>query len=233
MIIPAYNEEKRSANFIPILIDFVKKHLKDTEIIIVDDGSRDNTKWKIKKIIKSKKASSFVRIIGYSTNKGKGSAVAYGVKAAKGSKILFIDADGAINPDQIPAMLKKLDEYDFVAGDRRSARSRIKTTLLRKITSFGFNMWVSLLFQYSYRDNLCGFKGFRRNIAKTLFSDLVDKRWIFDVELFFKAKKKKYSIYFLPIKWHYVGGSRIKMFIDPILWFLRLITLRYQLRNYH
>lgn len=233
IIVPMYNEEKRSARFIPNLLSFVKNKIPKTEVILVDDGSKDNTSGMMRSIIKIEKAESFATVIGYDKNKGKGNAVAFGVKMAKGNKILFIDADGSIQPKEIPSMLSKLDECDFVAGTRASSKSKIKTTPIRKMTSIGFNLLVSLIFQYSYRDNLCGFKGFRKNIAKKLFSDLKDKRWIFDVELFYKAKKKGYSVCFLPIKWKHVGNSRVNIIKDPILWFLRLIILRFQIRNYH
>jgi dolichyl-phosphate beta-glucosyltransferase len=231
IIVPAYNEAHRSQRFLPALFDYVKKHVPSSEIIIVDDGSKDRTKEVISKLIKKKNAS-FARVIGYAENQGKGNAVSFGVHAAKGDKILFIDADGSISPEEIPKMLALLDEYDVVVGDRLSAKSKVKSTFLRKFFSFGFNSLVSLLFQYSYRDNLCGFKGFRRDVAKTVFSHLKDKRWVFDVELFFKIKRKEYSIYFLPIAWHHVAGSRINLFKDPLLWFVRLIRLRWQLRNY-
>ncbi|MBN2420932.1 glycosyltransferase [Candidatus Woesearchaeota archaeon] len=232
IIVPAYNEEKRSGKFIPFLLDFIKKHIPKTEIIIVNDGSTDSTAAVVNAHIKRLNAQKFAKVIGYSKNKGKGNAVAFGVKAAKGEKILFIDADGSISPEEIPCLLKKLNEYEVVCGDRTSARSKIKTTVFRKITSFGFNFAVAVLFGYGMRDNLCGFKGFKKSVAKEIFSDLKDRRWVFDVELLYKIKKKKYSLHFMPIAWKYVGNSRIKMFIDPIKWFFRLISLRWQIRNY-
>lgn len=232
IIVPAYNEEKRAMGFIPLLLDYAHLRIPNSEIIIVDDGSKDNTRKILSELIKSKKAQSFARVIGYTQNKGKGNAVMFGVHAARGDKVVFIDADGSIPPDQIPSMLEKLDEYDVVSGDRISKQSKIRKTFLRNFFSFGFNFFVSVLFQYSYRDNLCGFKGFKKNIAQDLFYDLKDKRWVFDVELFFKIKKRGYSLYFLPIVWKHVGGSRINLFKEPFLWFLRLIKLRYELRNY-
>jgi len=232
IIVPAFNEEERSLKFIPHLLAYVKKHIHSSEIIIVDDGSSDRTVDVVKKMIIRARAQKIAKVIGYSKNKGKGNAVAFGVKHAKGTKILFIDADGSIQPDEIPKMLTKLDMYDVVVGDRHSARSKIKTTILRKITSGGFNRWVSIIFGYSYRDNLCGFKGFKRHVAKTIFANLRDKRWVFDVELFYKIKKKGYSLYFLPIKWKHVEGSRINVIRDSVVWFLRLLRLRYVLRNY-
>ncbi len=233
IIVPAYNEEKRSSSFIPNLLDFVKHNLPDSEVIIVNDGSKDRTAEKITEFISESDAERFAKIIGYAVNKGKGNAVAFGVKEAKGEKILFIDADGSISPEEIPVMLERLDKYDAVIGDRLSAKSKIKTNLTRKITSFGFNSFVSILFQDKFRDNLCGFKGFRKKAAKDMFSNLLDKRWVFDVELLFKIKKRGYSLYSLPIKWKYVGGSRINMLVDPFKWFFRLIRLRVRLINYH
>jgi len=233
IIVPAYNEEKRFSKFIPDLIRFIKKTIPDSELIVVDDGSKDATRKKVFQMIKNGRAERFAKIIGYPNNKGKGNAVSYGVKAAKGDKILFVDADGSIPPEEIPKLLEKLDEYDFVAGSRLIKGAKIKTNFLRRTFSFGFNLFVSILFQYSYRDNLCGFKGFKKEIAKKLFSNLCDKRWLFDVELFYKAKKNNFSVYFLPIEWHHVGGSRINLFTDPPKWFMRLFKLRIHLNNYN
>lgn len=232
IIVPAYNEESRSGKFIPALLRFVKNDLQHSEIIVVNDGSKDNTVKIVKQFIKQENAGYFAKVIGYQRNKGKGNAVKFGVEHAKGEKILFIDADGSIPPHEIVKMLAHLEDHDVVVGDRSSSKSKIKSNPLRKIFSFGFNSAVSVIYQYSYRDNLCGFKGFRRNAAKELFSNLKDKRWVFDVELFFKIKRKGYSVYFLPIEWHHVSGSRINYFKDPFKWFFRLIKLRWEIRNY-
>lgn len=231
IIVPAYNEEKRSERFIPKLLNYVEDNLKDTEVIIVNDGSKDKTTQVIEALIKSKGAG-FARVIGYEVNMGKGNAVAYGVEHASGKKILFMDADGSTQPDMIPLMLAKLEDYDVVVGDRNSARSKVEGRPLRALASFAFNMLCSILFQYSFRDNLCGFKGFKKHIAKELFKGLIDKRWVFDVELFYKIKKRGYSLYFLPITWKHVDGSKINLWKDPIIWVFRLLSLRIKLINW-
>ena len=230
--IPAFNEERTIGRIIQEIKEVMNPTSYKYKILVLNDGSKDKTAEKIIKFITDADAKSFAKIIGYEVNKGKGNAVAFGVRKARGEKILFIDADGSISPEEIPNMLEKLNKHDVVVGDRLSARSKIKTNLIRKITSLGFNSFVSILFQDRFRDNLCGFKGFRRNVAKDIFSNLLDKRWVFDVELFFKIKKRGYPIYSLPIKWKYVDGSRINILIDPLKWFLRLIKLRVQLINY-
>lgn len=228
IIVPMYNEEKRITPFLTNLIKFSEKKLKDYEIILVNDGSKDNTDKVVKGIIKNNKN---IRLISYKPNGGKGNAVKVGFKNARGKKVLFIDADGSIQPDEIPRMIEKLDKYDVVVGNRYAKESKVKRHWLRAVYSFFFNTIVKILFQSRVRDNLCGFKGFKKNIADNLFNDLIDKRWVFDVELFFKIKKKSYSLYELPIKWVHVGGSQVKMFSDPVKWFLRLIILRIKLFN--
>jgi glycosyltransferase involved in cell wall biosynthesis len=215
IIVPCYNEYKRAPSFIPHLI----RNTKD-EIILVNDGSTDRTKDLLINcaMIDTKR----VKVVSYDINHGKGYAIKQGIIHATGDKIIFIDADGSIQPDQIPNMISLLDEYDVVCGDRLHGKR--KTPLLRKMSSFGFNSLCSLIMGYSYRDNLCGFKGFRRDVAIELFKDLKEERWLFDVELFVKIENK-FSLKMMPIKWEHRDGSKIKLW-DPIIWFFRLLKLR-------
>lgn len=225
IIVPLYNEEKRASKFLDNLLDFCQKNLKDYEIIFVNDGSTDNTLELVKGL---KRGYSNVRIISYKKNKGKGGAVREGVLNAEGDKIIFIDADGSIAPDEMPNMIKRLDDYDVVCGSRVEKESKVKQPFLRKITGIGFNLYVLLLFHTGIRDNLCGFKGFKREIAINLFKNLIDRRWVFDVELFYKIKKKRYRLHMLPIKWVHKKGTKIS-FLDPIRMIAELIKLRIKL----
>ena len=225
IIVPTYNEAKRIGPFLTDLLEFAKLNLRNYEIIIVDDGSIDNTLEIVRKIVKKDKN---VRVISYRPNRGKGFAVKKGVFVSKGKLILFIDADGSINPWEIPNLLEKLKNYDVVVGDRGAAESEVKQAKSRKVISMIFNFYVALLFSTRIRDNLCGFKGFKREVARDLFRDLLTERWLFDVELFYKIRKKKYSIYNLPIKWQHKRGSKIR-FIDPFKMLFELILLKIKL----
>jgi dolichyl-phosphate beta-glucosyltransferase len=224
IIVPAYNEEKRITPFLKDLMEF-SKNLKDYEIIFVSDGSTDNTVEVIKKHVTPNKN---VRIIGYPKNTGKGYAVKQGIKTATGNKILFIDADGSIHPDQIPYMLEKLNYYDVVVGDRASKNSIIDRPTKRHIVGTIFNTISRLLFQIRVKDTLCGFKGFKKEVAKSLFKDLKSYGWIFDVELFYKIKKNKYSLYKLPLRWTHKEESKFKLF-DPLKMLFDLFKLRLKL----
>lgn len=225
IIVPAYNEGKRIGSFLERLLDFSNTNLKNYEIIIVNDGSIDNTKDVIENLIKDRED---VRLIGYSKNRGKGEAVKFGVFNSNGEKIIFIDADGSVDPALVPEMLKKLDEHDVVVGDRSLEESMVRTRIHRWFLGKFFNLTVRLLFQSNNKDYLCGFKGFKRDVAKELFIDLTEKRWLFDVEIFHKIKQNKFKIYHMPVKWEYKGNSKIG-FSDPVKMFLRLFVLRIKL----
>jgi len=223
VIVPAYNESKRIAPFLKILVDFLKNG--DYELIVVDDGSSDNTIEVVKKIVVSFKR---LKIISYKPNMGKGHAVKTGVLAAKGEYIIFIDADGSIQPNEILKMEKMLNLYDVVVGDRSSVLSKIKQPAVRKILGVVFNNYMETLFNVNVTDFLCGFKGFKKHAAHKLFKDLISPRWIFDVEIFYRARKNRYSIHKLPIKWVHKPDTKIKS-LDPLKMFFEALVLRLRL----
>ncbi len=215
---PAYNEEKAIGGFLKELTSFLKDY--DCEIIVVDDGSKDKTMDVVKSIDDKR-----IKLISYQPNKGKANAVRRGVEEANMEYVIFIDADGAISPDQIPRMLEKFPENDFVVGTRNLKESTVKKSAFRWVLSFGFNNYVNCLFQMKFSDYLCGFKGFKTKFAKELFSNLKSQRWIFDVELFYKAKKLKLKYFELPIVWNEAEESNMT-FKAIVKMFFELISLR-------
>ncbi|MEX2682391.1 MAG: dolichyl-phosphate beta-glucosyltransferase [Candidatus Sigynarchaeota archaeon] len=212
IVVPAFNEEKRIQPFLVELINYCKTHLNDFEIIVVNDGSTDNTEGIVKCIIAMHNAN-FVKYIGYQTNSGKGTAIKIGICNAKGEKILFIDADGSIKPKEISRMLKYLDDYDLVIGDRKSKESRITRAqpIPRQIASLLFNAIVKLLFQIKVRDSLCGFKGFTSKVRDNIGVNLRAIRWVFDVELLYKAQKRRYKCFQMPIEWEHKDNSKVRL----------------------
>lgn len=220
IIVPLYNEEFRMRSFLDILLNYDNP---DWEFIFVDDGSTDQTL----KILKEYHLSNR-KIISYRKNKGKGYAVRSGVLASKGKYIIFIDADGSIHPSQIRNMLKYLEKYDVVVGNRKSKESDVKASRLRKLIGIAFNKYANFLFNINIDDTLCGFKGFKRKLGINLFKNLIDKRWIFDVELFYRIRKNRYSLYLMPIKWEHKDKS--KMTIKEIMRIaVTMLILRFRL----
>lgn len=225
IIVPVYNEEKRASFFLQELIDFCQSTPDYFSVIFVNDGSTDNTLNILQPFADQ---NNFVRIISYTPNKGKGFAVKKAVLESTTDYILFIDADGSISPTVIPEMLQKLETYDVVVGSRALETSEAIQHPTRKFIGVIFNKLVNLIFWTGIQDNLCGVKGFTNKSALLLFSNLKTNRWVFDVEIFFRIKKEKLSLYQMPIFWEHKTGSKIKMY-DPIIMFFNLITLRLKL----
>ncbi len=222
VIVPLYNEERRAAEFLAQLCELANAH-KDWEVIFVNDGSTDNTLG----LLKSSGIKNS-RILSYRPNRGKGYAVRKGVAHALGTYIIFIDADGSINPHQIIPMLAHLKKFDVVVGSRASPRSKVTQSVLRRATGIAFNTYVNVLFQIRINDNLCGFKGFKGSVGRKLFSALISNRWIFDVELFYKIRKSGRSLYQMPIAWVYKRQSKMSL-TDPFKMAFELIILRCKL----
>lgn len=218
VIVPLFNEAKRAPPFLDKLLLY---NNKKWEFIFVDDGSQDDTL----KLVTSYNFFNKV-IISYNKNKGKGYAVKKGVEKARGDSVIFIDADGSIDPSQIKYMLKYLKTYDVVVGTRASQKSKVKQYLLRKVIGIGFNLYVDLLYRMHIKDNLCGFKGFRKATAKNLFKNLLSERWVFDVEIFYKMKEYGIFPYQMPIKWVHKSESKMTL-LDPfkIAWQILLLKI--------
>ncbi|MFX1498507.1 MAG: dolichyl-phosphate beta-glucosyltransferase [Promethearchaeota archaeon] len=226
ILIPAYNEEKRISHFLNTLINFLSENLNHYEIIIINDGSSDKTEQIAQKIQKDK---PFIKLINYKKNMGKGFAISRGVLKARGKFIVFMDADGSTPATEILNILNKFQQnnFDIIIGSRikQSSKIKIPQPLSRRLLSKVFNLYSNFLFRIKINDLLCGFKGFKREVAVILFKNLKSFRWEFDVEILYNARKHKYMIYELPIEWKHEEGSKIKI-LDPILILINLFKLR-------
>ncbi len=222
VIVPAYNEENRIVSFLSDLEAFKKKNHVLKEILVVNDGSTDKTLKKLEVFGKR------IRIISYKTNKGKGYAVKKGLLAAKSDFVVFMDADGSTSPSELPKMIEALKKYEFVTGTRASKKSKIirKQPFQRIIAGKVFNRLVLIIFNTGINDSLCGFKGFRKETGRKIAKKLVSERWIFDVELFARAKKEGIEIGVIPITWKHVGEAKMILGISNVKMFVGLLKLK-------
>lgn len=225
IIVPLYNEEKRAPQFLSDLIKFCLKDSGKYCITFVNDGSTDNTLDILKPYINN---YTFIHLISYQPNKGKGFAVKKAILESNTDFVIFIDADGSISPDEITNFTEKLKSFDVVVGSRALKQSEAIQHPARKLIGIIFNIIANSIFKTGIQDNLCGIKGFNIQTAHFLFNKLRTDRWIFDVELFYWIKKEKLLLCQIPIRWVYVSGSKIRVF-DPALMFFNLITLRLKL----
>lgn len=224
VVVPAYNEELRLPKMLDETLSFLDQRRKNKsqshklytskqftyEVIIVDDGSTDNTS-------SCGLGRENVRVITLRKNRGKGGAVREGVLAARGHYIIFADADGASRFSDIV----KLE--DFIYNSREKADlvlaigsrahmeedSIANRSFFRTILMKGFHLLVRTCCVRTVRDTQCGFKMFNQRAAQLLFRNYHNESWAFDVELLYLAEQTNCTIGEIAIHWQEVEGSKI------------------------
>jgi len=209
VIIPVYNEEKRLPNSFKKIDKFFESKKLKIEYVFVNDGSSDNTS----KIVEKLKFKTKFKIINVNleTNKGKGFALKKGVDAATGKIIMFTDADLSTPIDEYNKLYPYLKNYDIVIGSRRLKDSDIKISqpLHRKVLGFVFYTIFSIFFKSPVKDTNCGFKVYKKDVAKKLYKKIKNNRWGFDAEVIYLATKYKYKIKEVPVIWLNDPFSRV------------------------
>ncbi|MDP3997147.1 MAG: glycosyltransferase family 2 protein [bacterium] len=207
LIIPAYNEEKRLNKFLRDVIHYYERHQNQIrEIIIVDDGSTDQTKTIPDRL---KKSGIPMRVLSHKVNLGKGAAVKTGVSASRGNYIVFMDADGATPIGELPKMINALASHDIAVGNRwLPGAVTQRHSALRRLSGWSYRTYMRL-FHLGKVDTMCGFKGYRRHVAVDLFHRLQEPRWLFDTEIAYRAVRRQYSVANVPIRWTSQDGSKL------------------------
>jgi glycosyltransferase involved in cell wall biosynthesis len=217
VIIPAYNEARNLGRTLPML----RSEFGDSEaveIIVVDDGSTDHTAELVAAHIRGWAGA---RVLRMPWNQGKGSAVKAGVAAARGARIVFMDADLSADIADLPRLVAALDHADVALGSRSIAGSQVEyQRAMRQFQSKFFNSVACVLTKVVASDTQCGFKAFRADAGKLLFHLCEGKGFAFDVEVLALAQLLGMRITEVPIHWVDVSGTSVRMFRDP-LWMIR------------
>ncbi len=224
IIIPAYNEEKRIGKSLNRIQEYLTKKKINYEIIIVDDGSKDDT---IKVIDKFK---GNIRLLKNEINSGKGFSVKKGIMSAQYGLILFTDADLATPIEELDQMKKSINEgYDIVIASRNMPESNIfvKPPSYKQLLGKTFPLFVRFLLFHEIRDTQCGFKLFKKKVARRISKLQRIYGFCFDVELLFIAKKFGYKIKEVPVKWVDQKGSKISPLKDAFKMLIDLIKIKY------
>mgnify|MGYP000624971138 CR=1 FL=1 len=202
VIMPVYNGETFIERSIKRVSDYLKRINIESEIIIVDDGSKDNTHQKALRILKTLNNHN-IRILKYNENRGKGHALLYGYKYAKGDIIIFYDADLDIPVQQLTLLIKTAQKTnaDLIITSKWHPKSKTKTTKLRKLQSKTFNLLERLLLGIKQSDTQTGAKAIRKQALDAIASTLTIKRYSFDAELITAATAQGYKILEIPALW--------------------------------
>jgi glycosyltransferase involved in cell wall biosynthesis len=224
LVMPAYNEEKNIRLVIERADDVAKQMGLRYELIVVDDGSVDNTKIEVEGCAK---LNGHVKIASYSNNIGKGFALRTGFSHAIGDLVIFMDSDADINPNQLAYYIGALKDADVVVASKWHPQSALDTPLVRRILSRGFNTLVKLLVGLRLSDTQTGLKAVRKEAFVGIFPRLIVKRYAFDVELLALANLLNLKVVELPINIRLRG---IFSFGDVWRMFLDLLGITYRLR---
>jgi dolichyl-phosphate beta-glucosyltransferase len=208
LVLPAYNEASRLPPYLASIHRHLQRRYGDRyEVIVVDDGSDDG----LDRVLEQTAAGwPQLRWIRHAQNQGKGAAVRTGMLAARGQLVLFADADGA-TPIEEESRLAAVCRAgaDLAVGSRlvAAAGARRSRNWLRGLAGRVFAMLARRLLGLSVRDTQCGFKMFRGEVARHVFSLVRERGFLFDLEVLGLARRLGYTMVEVPIDWAEVPGG--------------------------
>lgn len=227
IVIPAYNEESHLSSTLDDIAEYLKATAYSYEVIVVDDGSTDKT---FEIASSSSAAFKSFTLIKNSPNRGKGYSVKKGVLAAQGDYILFMDADNSTRIDQLEKLMPCMKQgFDIAMASRRIKGAEIAASqpIYRIFLGNIYILLSKLILQSSVQDYNCGFKLYKKDAAKLVFSKLTMNNWSFDSELIFLISKFNLNAIEVPVKWvDQSKTSKVRPLQDGINSLLSLFVIR-------
>lgn len=224
IVVPAYNEEKRIETCLKKIYEFMKTQNYLYEVIISDDGSKDNTK----NIVKRHQENWSNLVLLENVHKGKAPAIISGIYKAQGKYTLFTDVDLSVPIDETPKMLNWVENHGFdssIATREGFGAKRIGEPFTRHLMGRVFNILVQLVILPGINDTQCGFKLFKTTAIQEIFRYTKlygpndkeikgGKVSAFDVEILYVARRLGYKIKEVPVTWYYADGSKVHSIKD-------------------
>jgi dolichyl-phosphate beta-glucosyltransferase len=212
IVLPAYDEAERMRPRMPVVLEFLEASDWTWEVILVDDGSRDGTAQVARELLSDAPNG---RVISYAPNRGKGYAVRTGVLAARGRLVSYMDIDLSTPLAELSRAIDCIEAgADIVLGSRDLPESRIGTPqpAHRRFAATAVrNFRKALIGLNDLSDTQCGFKVMRREAVVPLFERAVIDRFLFDVELLYMARLAGLRLFEMPVEWHDVPGSKVRV----------------------
>ncbi len=214
IVIPAYNESARIGKTLRELVMYLEQQPGGGEVIVVDDGSKDDTVGVAEGVFAERRARGVEgRVIRVQPNKGKGNAVRAGLLAARNTVAAFFDADLSMPVTETPKLVEPIrsGQYDVVFGSRALDRRLIGThqPWTREQSGRVFNFVMRRLTGLPFKDTQCGFKAFRMDVCRPVVEGALIDRFGFDVELLFIAHRAGLRMLEYPVRWDDVAGGSV------------------------
>jgi glycosyltransferase involved in cell wall biosynthesis len=214
VVVPAYNEASRIERTLDRSVAFLDERDHDWELIVVDDGSRDETSLIVRRYI-STHGDHRVRLVRLPMNRGKGAALRAGVAATRGARVLIMDADLATPIEELETLARVLDGngLKIATGSRAVASANVTRpqSPMRVLLGRAGNLWIRTLAVPGVHDTQCGFKLFDGDVARRLFGLAREDRFGIDIEILCLARRKlKLDIAEVGVRWEHQAGSKVK-----------------------
>jgi len=220
VIIPAHNEEKRLSGTLESIDSYLRRQLYDYEIIVVSNGSKDNT---VSLVRNMENRIRGLRVIDNKENRGKGWAVKQGMLEAKGGLRIFTDADNATSIDHLDTFIPYISQgFDVVIGSIAVVGHKVSAgsePVWRRIFGKLGNLFIQIMAVPGIHDTQRGFKLVTARAAQQIFPKLLITKWGFDIEMLALARKFGFKIKELPVDWKNDPDSKVglKAYIEVLI----------------
>ncbi len=227
IVIPAYNESARLGGTLNKVLAYLHGRGWNAEVIVVNDGSRDNTEQIARQFADS---HPLLRVVNNPGNRGKGYSVRNGMLHARGGIVLFSDADLSSPIEEASKLIEALQAGADIAIGSRWLRAETQTQrqpLHRQIFGRIFNLLLRITLGLQFKDTQCGFKAFKQHTVQAIFPLQKIERWGFDPEILFLARKFGFRVEEIPVLWGHSGGTRIHPLTDGSRMFVEMLHVRW------
>jgi dolichyl-phosphate beta-glucosyltransferase len=210
VVIPAYNEHERLKRFVPGIVEYLQSKGQPFEIVVVNDGSKDDTAEVARALSRT---FPMLRLVDLQPNRGKGGAVKAGMLDARGQYVLFTDADQSTPISEVDKLLAKMERegYDMAIGSRSVPGARVEQPQVwyRALAGKLFGIGTKLLCIHGLYDTQCGFKAMKQEVAQKVFPQVTSTTAIFDIEMLVVATRAGFRVAEVAVQWVHDPDTRI------------------------